>query len=224
MEKKSLANESFNNEKINIAIVDDDAEIRRSLCWIINQSPKFFCSATWKNCGEALKNIETDPPDVILMDIGLPDKSGIECVKIIKDLYPGIQILMLTVYSDEEKIFQSIRSGAVGYILKNISSEKLLEAIGDAYGGGAPMSSEIARKVLNYFRQPKDDNITAKLSSREIEVLEALIEGHTYKAIADKLFLSVHTVRFHLHNIYGKLHVKSRAEAVKKAIKGNFTF
>lgn len=219
MERKSLSNESFENEKINIAIVDDDEEIRRSICWIINQSPKFYCSATWKNCGEALKNIESDPPNVILMDIGLPDKSGIECVKEIKDLFPGIQILMLTVYSDEEKIFHSIRAGAVGYILKNISSEKLLEAIWDANNGGAPMSGEIARKVLNYFRHPKDDNITSKLSSREVEVLEGLIAGHTYKAIAEKLFLSVHTVRFHLHNIYEKLHVKSRYEAVSLAVK-----
>ena len=219
MERKSLSNESFENEKINIAIVDDDEEIRRSICWIINQSPKFYCSATWKNCGEALKNIESDPPNVILMDIGLPDKSGIECVKEIKDLFPGIQILMLTVYSDEEKIFHSIRAGAVGYILKNISSEKLLEAIWDANNGGAPMSGEIARKVLNYFRHPKDDNITSKLSSREVEVLECLIAGHTYKAIAEKLFLSVHTVRFHLHNIYEKLHVKSRSEAVSLAVK-----
>ena len=219
MERKSLSNESFENEKINIAIVDDDEEIRRSICWIINQSPKFYCSATWKNCGEALKNIESDPPNVILMDIGLPDKSGIECVKEIKDLFPGIQILMLTVYSDEEKIFHSIRAGAVGYILKNISSEKLLEAIWDANNGGAPMSGEIARKVLNYFRHPKDDNITSKLSSREVEVLECLIAGHTYKAIAEKLFLSVHTVRFHLHNIYEKLHVKSRYEAVSLAVK-----
>lgn len=219
MERKSLSNESFENEKINIAIVDDDEEIRRSICWIINQSPKFYCSATWKNCGEALKNIESDPPNVILMDIGLPDKSGIECVREIKDLFPGIQILMLTVYSDEEKIFHSIRAGAVGYILKNISSEKLLEAIWDANNGGAPMSGEIARKVLNYFRHPKDDNITSKLSSREVEVLEGLIAGHTYKAIAEKLFLSVHTVRFHLHNIYEKLHVKSRYEAVSLAVK-----
>ncbi len=219
MERKSLSNESFENEKINIAIVDDDEEIRRSICWIINQSPKFYCSATWKNCGEALKNIESDPPNVILMDIGLPDKSGIECVREIKDLFPGIQILMLTVYSDEEKIFHSIRAGAVGYILKNISSEKLLEAIWDANNGGAPMSGEIARKVLNYFRHPKDDNITSKLSSREVEVLEGLIAGHTYKAIAEKLFLSVHTVRFHLHNIYEKLHVKSRYEAVTLAVK-----
>ena len=219
MERKSLSNESFEDEKINIAIVDDDEEIRRSICWIINQSPKFYCSATWKNCGDALKNIELNPPNVILMDIGLPDKSGIECVKKIKDLFPGIQILMLTVYSDEEKIFHSIRAGAVGYILKNISSEKLLEAIWDANNGGAPMSGEIARKVLNYFRHPKDDNITSKLSSREVEVLECLIAGHTYKAIAEKLFLSVHTVRFHLHNIYEKLHVKSRSEAVSLAVK-----
>ncbi len=222
MEKNSISPESLNNEKIRIAVVDDDEELRRSLCWIINQSPNFFCSATWKNCGEAIKNIESNPPHVILMDIGLPDKSGIECVRIIKDLYPGIQILMLTVYSDEEKIFQSIRAGAVGYILKSSSSEKLLDAIGDAYHGGAPMSGEIARKVLSYFQQPKDDIVTAKLSSREIEVLDGLIEGHTYKAIAEKLFLSSHTIRFHVHNIYGKLHVKSRAEAIKKAIKVNY--
>ncbi len=222
MEKKSISPKSLHEEKIIVAVVDDDAEIRRSLCWIINQSPDFICSATWKDCSETLKNIESNSPNVILMDIGLPDMSGIECVKLIKDSYPGIQILMLTVYSDEEKIFQSIRAGAVGYILKSSSSEKILAAIGDAYEGGAPMSSEIARKVLNYFRHPKDNIISARLSSREVEVLDELIEGHTYKVIAEKLFLSAHTIRFHVHNIYGKLHVKSRAEVIKKVTKGNY--
>lgn len=203
---------------IHVAIIDDDREIRDGLRWMIEHSEGFVCTGAFRRCVDGLDRLEDDPPDVVLMDIGLPEVSGIECVGRMKERFPDLQILMLTVYSDDEKIFQSLRAGAVGYLLKKTPAEKLLDAIRDAYAGGAPMSSEIPRKVLGYFRQPKLQRMASTLSGRESEVLEALIEGHSYKAIAEKLFVSVHTVRFHLHNIYAKLHVSTRAEAVAKAI------
>ncbi|HEY9166205.1 MAG TPA: response regulator transcription factor [Candidatus Kryptonia bacterium] len=204
---------------VHVAIVEDDDEIRNGLSWLLNHSEGFTCEAAYRNCSEVLRGVEENTPDVILMDIGLPGMSGIECVQMIKEQYPRVEVLMVTIYGDDEKVFQSIRNGAVGYILKNTSSERLLDAIRDAYHGGAPMSPEIARKVMGYFRVSDSSNLTATLSKRELEVLQCLVDGHSYKAIADKLFISSHTVRFHLHNIYEKLHVRSRAELVAKAVK-----
>lgn len=204
---------------IRVTIVEDDEEIRNGLCWLLNHSEGYSCEGTYRSCADVMRGIEDNTPNVILMDIGLPGTSGIECVRTIKEHFPRVEILMVTVYSDDEKVFQSIRNGAVGYILKTTSSEKLLDAIREAYRGGAPMSPEIARKVIGYFHGRDGANLTASLSEREMEVLQCLVDGHSYKAIADKLFISVHTVRFHLHNIYEKLHVRSRAELVAKTVK-----
>jgi DNA-binding NarL/FixJ family response regulator len=204
---------------IRVAIIDDDDDIREGLRWMVEHSEGFECVGSFSHCGAGLEKFAEVAPDVVLMDIAMPGKSGIECVEVLKREYPDVQVLMLTVYSEDEKIFQSLRAGAVGYLLKKTPAEKLLAAIRDAYAGGAPMSGEIARKVLQYFQRPNIEVPTSSLSSREVEVLNLLIEGHSYKAIADKLFLSVHTIRFHLHNIYGKLHVSSRAEAVAKALR-----
>lgn len=202
-----------------VLIVDDDEEISAGLRWIIDKTEGFKCVAAYSTCKDALKNVENDAPDVILMDIGLPDMSGIECTRQIKKTHPSIQILMLTVYSDDEKIFESLRAGAVGYLLKKTPPEGLIEAIREVEDGGAPMSGEVARKVLRYFKEDSRRDITSDLSDREAEVLKELIEGHSYKAIGEKLFISPHTVRFHLHNIYAKLHVSTRAEAVAEAMK-----
>jgi DNA-binding NarL/FixJ family response regulator len=204
-------------QTIHVAITDDDQEIRKGLSWIIDRSEGFTCVGSYGTGTEALEKIEDEPPDVMLMDIGLPDMSGIECTARIKTEFPFVQVLMLTVYSEADKIFESLRAGAVGYILKKTPPAKLLEAIHDACSGGVPMSGEVARKVLAYFQKERQESDVSGLSGREAEVLELLIEGHSYKAIADKLFLSTHTVRFHLHNIYAKLHVSTRAEAVAKA-------
>jgi DNA-binding NarL/FixJ family response regulator len=207
---------------IRVLIVDDDIEIRNGLKWVIEHSAGFHCVGSHGHFDEALETIEDDAPDVVLMDIGMPERSGIECVEILKQKYPDIQCLMLTVHSDDEKIFQSLRVGAVGYMLKKTPPDALLAAIRDANAGGAPMSTEVARKVLGYFQQQKNDKLSSSLSKREMDVLQALIEGYTYKAIADKLFVSTNTVSFHLRNIYAKLHVRSRAEAVAKAMKTGF--
>ena len=150
------------------------------------------------------------------MDIGLQDCSGIECVKRLLAVYPSLHIIMQTVYSDDDKIFDSLRAGAVGYLLKKTPTEKILQAIRDALEGGAPMTGEIARKVLTYFQQPKQNKLKTLLSEREIDVLKALTKGHSYQNIADLLFISVNTVRFHIRNIYEALHVNSRSEAVAK--------
>ncbi|HOJ04619.1 MAG TPA: response regulator transcription factor [Bacteroidota bacterium] len=207
-----------NDDIIKVAIVDDDEDIRNGLRWMLEYSEGYSCTGVYKSCADAREHIGANLPDVVLMDIGLPEQNGIECVRILKAMYPDIQIVMQTVYSDDEKIFESLRAGAVGYILKKSQTVKVLQAISDAHAGGAPMSGEIARRVLNFFSQPQPVDEIGTLSDREIEVLEALVEGHSYKAIAEKLFVSVHTVRFHLHNIYEKLHVTSRAEAVAKVM------
>ncbi len=204
---------------IRVMIVDDDGEIRNGLRWVIDHSPGFACVGAFGRFDDALPTIEDSAPDVVLMDIGMPEKDGIESVEILKQKYPDIQCLMLTVHSDDEKIFQSLRVGAVGYLLKKTPPDALLAAVRDAYAGGAPMSTEVARKVLMYFQQHKSEKFSSSLSKRELEVLQALIDGYTYKAIADKLFVSTNTISFHLRNIYAKLHVRSRAEAVAKAIK-----
>lgn len=204
---------------IRVAIIDDDDDIREGIRWMIENSNGFECVGSFNHCSAGIEKFSETPPDVVLMDIGMPGTSGIECVGKIKLEFPDIQVLMLTVYSEDEKVFQSLRAGAVGYLLKKTPADKLLDAIRDAYAGGAPMSGEIARKVLMYFQQPHGDLPPSTLSTREVEVLNLLIEGHSYKVIADKLFLSIHTIRFHLHNIYAKLHVSTRAEAVAKTLR-----
>ncbi len=203
---------------ITVAIVDDDESMRSSLKWMLEFTDGYACAGSYASCAEALEGLGTSPADVVLMDIGMPGTSGIACVRKLKELFPQMQVVMQTVYSDDDRIFESLRAGAVGYILKKTPSLKLLQAISDAYAGGAPMSGEVARRVLAFFQRPPAPADGTVLTERETEVLEALIEGHSYKVIAERLYVSVHTVRFHLHNIYEKLHVGSRAEAVAKVM------
>ncbi len=206
------------NNNIRVAVLDDDVEFRELIATTVNNSGEMKCVGLYSTCADALAGIEEDTPDILLLDIAMPGKSGIDSIREIKRSFPSIQVLMLTVLSDNDKVFESIRRGAVGYILKKSPSKKLLEAIREAHEGGAPFTGEIARKVLEYFRVPLADSWHAELSEREREVLEALVEGHSTRIIADKLYVSVNTVRFHLRNIYKKLHVNSRTEAVAKAL------
>lgn len=203
---------------ISVAIVDDDPEVLSSLSWMIDQADGYRCMGAHANCDALFAALRDPLPDVILMDIGLPGKSGIECTHELKRMHPDIRIVMQTVYSDDDKIFESLRAGAVGYILKKSPIIKVLQAISDAYEGGAPMSGEVARRVLAYFHEPDLEDEMSSLSTREKEVLEALVEGLSYKAISEKLYLSLHTVRFHIHHIYEKLHVRSRGEAMAKVL------
>jgi DNA-binding NarL/FixJ family response regulator len=201
---------------IRVAIVEDDKRIREGLTTLINGSPGFECKNIFETAEEAIKNISREV-DVYLMDINLPGISGIECVKIIREKKPNVQIVMQTVYENDEEIYQSLLAGANGYLLKTTPPVKLLEAIMDVYNGGSPMSSQIARKVVNAFsKMEKPSESDYEFSQREGEILSLLAKGFRYKEIAEKLFISVETVRKHIHNIYKKLHVRSKTEAVLK--------
>ena len=202
---------------ISVAIVEDNAEVRRNLSRYIDEAPGFRCACACGSAEEALRAIPPSPPDVVLMDIQLPGKSGIACTAALKAALPSVPVMMLTVYEDEDAIFNALRAGASGYLLKRSAPAKLLEAITELHRGGAPMTSEIARKVIESFHPakpalcPKD-----KLTAREEEILQCLAKGYVTKEIADKLDVSYDTVRFHLKHIYDKLHVHSRTEAVIK--------
>jgi len=202
---------------IKVAIVEDNDKIREGLSMLIDGSEGFLCSATCGSAEEALRYLPSHIPDVVLMDIHLPKMSGIECVEKLKAQNQDLQIMMLTVYEDDENVFKSLVAGATGYILKRTPPAELLEAIREVHEGGSPMSDQIARKVVEAFQQMgKSSKETENLSDREKEILAYLAKGYHDKEIADKFFLSVKTVRTHLRNIYKKLHVRSRTEAVLK--------
>ncbi len=203
--------------KINLAIVEDNRDIREGLVYLIKTSEGFNCTASFSNAEDALKELPESNIDVVLMDINLPGKSGIECVSELKRLRKDIQIIMLTIFEDEDNIFKSLQAGASGYILKKTSAALLLEAIKDVVNGGSPMSSQIARKVVAAFQKSPEEIIPDEnLSGRESEILSYLSKGYRYKEIAEKLFISIETVRTHIRNIYEKLQVHSRTEALLK--------
>jgi DNA-binding NarL/FixJ family response regulator len=205
---------------IKVAIVEDHAAFRDGLYHLINNSPGYICSGKYSSVEDALRSIKANTPDVILMDIGLPGMSGIEGVRHIKAEFPQIEILMLTVYEDNERVFHAICAGANGYILKKSPPAKVLEAIQEARGGGTPMTPQIARRVVEMFKQfMPPSTADYGLTPREKEVLNCLMDGMNYKLIAEKLFLSVETVRNHIRHIYEKLQVHSKSQAVAKALK-----
>jgi DNA-binding NarL/FixJ family response regulator len=202
---------------IRVAIVEDDAVIRRSLSQIVSEARGLSCVAACATAEEGLKRLPHLMPDVVLMDINLPQMSGIECVRRLRDVLPKTQVLMLTVYEDSDSIYRALRAGASGYLLKRSEPEQLLEAIHDVLLGGSPMTSQIARKVVQAFRISSEaENLSMKLTERESEILDFLVKGYANKELAEKLGVGVPTVRSHLRNIYEKLHVHSRTEAVAK--------
>jgi len=203
---------------INVAIVEDNDEIRDGLAMLIGGSEGYRCMATYSNAEDALSDLVRKKPDVVLMDINLPRMSGIECTRKLKQLRSDLSIVMLTMYDDDEKIFESLKAGARGYILKKTPPAKLLEAILEVHSGGSPMSSRIARRVVQTFQALGTSTAEREnLSKRENEILGYLAKGYRYKAIAETLSISTETVRTHLRNIYEKLQVHSRSEAVFKA-------
>jgi DNA-binding NarL/FixJ family response regulator len=205
-------------EKIRVIIVEDDKEMREGLELIVQSNPALECIATCSSGEEALESIPANIPDIVLMDIHLPGISGIDCVKKLKPSLAFTQFMMCTVYEDNEKVFDSLCAGATGYLLKNSPPSKITDAITDLYHGGSPMSSVIARKVIQAFRPLEEQNKDLeKLTNREREMLDLLAKGYRYKEIADQLSISFETVRTHIHNIYEKLHVQSRTEALNKA-------
>jgi DNA-binding NarL/FixJ family response regulator len=200
-----------------IAVVEDDPGLRRQLAEILATAPDIECVGLFPTGEDALKKLGARLPDVVLMDIGLPGMSGIECVAELRKISTTTQIIMVTVYEDSERIFSALKAGANGYLVKSSPPHQLLEAIRDAYGGGAPMSSHIARKVVQHFHligpaaKPKQN-----LSAREQQVLELLSTGFIYKEIADKLGIGLETVRTYVKNICQKMHVRNRVEAVAR--------
>ena len=205
---------------IRVSIIEDDDWIRENLAVQIQQTAGFLCVGSYRDGEEALDRISREVPDVVMMDINLPKMSGIECVRKLKSLIPSTQILMLTVYEDSEKIFDSLLAGASGYLLKRTPQTEIMEAIADVHRGNSPMSGHIARKVVQYFNQRGSaEKEIEKLSRREREVLDHLAQGIPYKEIADVLSLSIDTVRMHIKGIYSKLHVHSRGEAVAKYLR-----
>lgn len=202
-----------------VVIVEDNQDIREGFSFIIDSADDCVVAGAYDNAEDALKAILDAPPDVVLMDIELPGMSGIQCVAKLKAELPNLDILMISVHAEDKYVFDSLRAGASGYLTKNTSPDRLLEAIKEVNRGGAPMSTNIARMVVgsfNQFRKPQPS-----LTRREREVLEQLCEGKSYKMIADTLCVSEDTVRFHIKKIYRKLQVNSKSEAVIKALKDN---
>jgi DNA-binding NarL/FixJ family response regulator len=203
-------------DRIRVAIVEDDQRIRNSLTALIDGSDGFCCVGAYGDVKETLREAPRNNPDVALLDINLPEVSGIECIQKLKNLVPAVKILMYTVYGDEEQLFKSLRAGANGYLLKRTPPAKLLEAIADVHAGNSAMSSQMARLVVKYFHQLGPQAATASLTARETEILQHLAKGFQNKEIADLCGIGFDTVRTHLRNIYDKLHVNSRTEAVLK--------
>ena len=205
---------------IKVTIFEDNNSLRQSLYQLINASAGYMCVGAFENCLNALKNIEESKPDVVVMDIEMPGINGIQAVRILREKHPDLKILMQTIFEDNEKIFSSILSGASGYILKNTSPARFLDFIKETYEGGAPLSPSVATKVLKMMsEQSAAKTESFNLSEREKEILSCLVKGMSYKLIADACFISIDTVRGHIRNIYEKLHIHSKKEAIAIAIK-----
>jgi DNA-binding NarL/FixJ family response regulator len=202
---------------ITVSIVEDDRETCESLADLLNDAPGMRCLASYATGEAALRGIPAEAPDVAMVDINLPGMSGIDCVSKLKTLLPKLQVLMITTYEDGDLIFRSLRAGASGYLLKKTPRAKLIEAVEEVHAGGAPMSMQIARKVVGHFHQvQRTISDVDKLTKREQEILALLAKGRRYKEIVDELGVSLSTVRTHLSHIYNKLHVQSRTEAAVK--------
>jgi DNA-binding NarL/FixJ family response regulator len=205
---------------IKTAIVEDIRDIRDGLTTLINFTEGFACNGSYRSMEEAIPRIRGNVPDVLLSDIGLPGMNGIDGIRILKDLYPDMTVLMLTIYDDDERIFDAICAGATGYLLKRTTPAKLLENIRDAVSGGAPMSPEVASRVIRLFREVRPpERVDYDLTPHETRLLKLLVDGHNYTTAAEELGVSYNTIKFHMRHIYEKLQVHSKSEAVSMALK-----
>jgi len=205
---------------IRVAIVEDRKDIREGLTMLINGTPGFRCINSFRSMEDALEKIPVELPDVVLCDIGLPGMSGIEGIRILKERCPKQLMLMLTVYDDDDRIFEALCAGASGYLLKKTPPAKLLEGLREAVEGGAPMSPEVARRVITLFRTIKPPaKADYDLTPHETRILKLLVEGYNYKTAAAELGVSINTISFHMRHIYEKLQVHSKSEAVAKALR-----
>jgi DNA-binding NarL/FixJ family response regulator len=206
-------------KSITVAIIEDERDIRECLSVLVNGTPGYSCTGSYRTMEEALDNLPHRLPDVVLSDIGLPGMSGIDGVRILKQRHPQLLVLMLTVYDDDERIFDAMCAGACGYLLKKTPPARLLESLREAVQGGAPMSPEVARRVIALFRDIRPpDRADYHLTPHETRLLKLFVEGHNYKTAAAELRVSVNTINFHVRSIYEKLQVHSRSEAVAKAL------
>ena len=204
-----------------IGIVEDDEQIRKGIYTYLNRQEGFACNWSFGSVEDLLENLQSEKlPNVLIMDLGLPGMSGIEGMKILKEKYPEIDLIVFSVYNDPKKIFDSLCAGATGYLLKNTPLDEIKEGIELLAKGGSPMSPQIARKVIEFFGQTKKKEVTSPLSLKEKEIVIGLVDGLSYKLIADRMNISIETVRFHIKNIYRKLHVHGKAEVISKSLKG----
>lgn len=207
-------------EIIKVAIIEDRREIREGLSMLIGGTPGYSCTGSYRSMEEALDKIGHNLPDLVLSDIGLPGMDGIEGIRILKERYPQLLVLMLSVYDDDDRIFDALCAGACGYLLKKTPPVRLIESLGEAVAGGAPMSPEVARRVITLFRDFRPpERADYQLTPHELRLLKLLVEGHNYKTAAFELKVSVNTVSFHMRHIYEKLQVHSKSEAVAKALR-----
>jgi DNA-binding NarL/FixJ family response regulator len=205
---------------IRVVVIEDVRDVRDGLAMLINGTPGFRCSGSFRTVEEALDAVNAERPDVVLTDIGLPGMSGVEGTRILRERYPDLSVLALTVYDDDENVFDAICAGASGYLLKNTPPGRLLESLREVADGGAPMSPEVARRVLALFRRFRPpDRTPSALTPQEMTLLKLMVEGHHYKTAAHKMGISINTVSFHLRHIYEKLQVHSKTEAVAKALR-----
>lgn len=208
------------NMAIKVVIIEDLREVREGLAMLISGTNGFSCVGSFRSMEEAIAKLSRERPDIVLTDIGLPGMDGIEGIKILRQQFPDLPCLALTVYDDDERIFAALCAGAIGYLLKNTQPARLLESLREVQAGGSPMSPEVARRVITLFQNftpPK--NAAFHLTPQEKELLKMLVEGHSYKTAAYQLGISIHTVSFHLRNVYAKLQVHSKSEAVAKALR-----
>src|SRR5580693_4437102 len=212
--------ESGKAPDIRVAIVEDRVRTREGIQALIDGTPGYQCAGSFGSMEEALDAIDRDPPKVVLLDIALPGMSGIEGIRRLKERYPSMLLMMLTVYDDDKRILDAICAGACGYLLKSTPPARLLESIREVAGGGAPMSPEVARRVIELFREirPAED-AAHDLTPHEVRVLKLLVDGHNYKTAAVELEVSINTIRFHMRRLHEKLHVHTKSEAVAKALR-----
>ncbi len=205
---------------LKVGIIEDQPKIREGLRSLIDGTEGYRCVGAFGSMEEALAKVDSDLPDVLLVDIGLPGMSGIEGTRRLKDRHPGLAVLMLTVYDDDRRIFDAMCAGACGYLLKKTPPARLLESLKEVVGGGAPMSPEVARRVVALFREIRPpEQADYQLTPHETRILTLLVEGYNYKTAADELRVSINTIRFHMRSIYDKLQVHSKSEAVSKALR-----
>lgn len=217
-----LASNSTKSAPFRVVVIEDERELRNGLQTLLNFTPEFTCVKSFGSMDEALRHIESDTADLILTDIGLPRLNGIEGTRILREKFPELPIVVLTVHGEDDKIFQALCAGANGYLLKNTSAAKIIEALKEVLDGGAPMSPDVARQVVKLFRTfSPPETADYRLTEQETRILKMLVDGHHYKTAAYELGITTSTVSFHLKNIYEKLQVHSKTEAVAKALREN---